>query len=96
MATSISEKLEKLFADGQWHDRRELMPKFDMTYIQIRDAVRALPSFKNGELISGEQGWRLAKYATRDEIEYFTARLRAQANSMLERVHRVKAANEAA
>lgn len=96
MKISISEKLEKLFADGQWHDRRELMPKFNMTYIQIRDAVRALDSFKNGELISGDQGWRLAKYATREEVEHFTARLRAQANTMLERVHRVIAANKAA
>lgn len=93
---SIQEKLLKVFSDGKWHDRRELMPKFGLSYIQIRDAIRDLDVFKNGELISGNKGWRLVTHATSAELDEFTARLRSQARTMLKRIIAVKRARKAA
>jgi hypothetical protein len=79
-------KLEKILAKNRgWIRAKKLKQRFG---ISDRDA-RFLAS-ESVKIISGDKGYKLASYASLDEVRLFCSRLRSQAQKMNDRAWNVK------
>ena len=67
--------------DGQWHKGRELCAVLQTDERTLRQCADDAA----GEVISGNQGYRLLKFASNTEIDHAEARLLSQARKMTER-----------
>lgn len=71
-----------------WMTRRQLCARYDYTDRELR----RLAEHSNGDIISGQQGYRLTHEATIDEVNHAEAWLLSQAAKMRERALEIRLA----
>lgn len=72
--------------DGRWHKAGELQ-----TRLHTSDRVlRKCADLSAGRVISSDQGYKLIRFATLEEIDEAENRLRSQARRMLHRVIEIR------
>ncbi len=80
--------MRALLDDGAWHTAKEIARALQL---DLRE-VRYLASHAHGTIISSTDGYKLTSKATPAEVDAALARLRHQAQQMLERVHETEVA----
>jgi hypothetical protein len=80
--------MRALLDDGGWHTAKEIARALQL---DLRE-VRYLANHAHGTVISSVDGYKLTSKATPAEVETALARLRHQAQQMLERVHETEVA----
>jgi hypothetical protein len=75
--------------DGAWHRAKELCARI----AGLTDrAVRQIAEESHGEVLSGQLGYRLTKYATRAEANRAEAWLISQGKHMIDRARQIRIA----
>jgi hypothetical protein len=75
------DKIMARLVDGQWHSAYELSMATGIQKRSIRDVAQR----SDGEIISGNSGYKLTCHATDSEIYEFVGRMTSQINLMRER-----------
>ena len=82
---ALPEQIDALvsaLSGGEWRKAFRITKETGLNDRQVRAAANA----SEGQVISGQQGYKLTKLATMDEIDHATAWMRKQANEMTKRV----------
>lgn len=88
-ASQQQTRVMALLSDGEWHTARSVCGLL----VGITDrALRQIAEDSNGEIISGQLGYRLTKFATRKELNHAERWLLSQARHMQERVIQIRRA----
>ena len=83
------EKLTSSLESGEWKTARELQTR---TGLNDR-TLRSLAHESKGQVISGQLGYKLTKYATSDEVSHAANWLRHQASKMSDRAFQISLAH---
>lgn len=75
-------------ADGDWHTRRQLE---QVTHLSDR-TIRAIAEGSRGQVISGQLGYKLTRFATVEEIDHAERWLLSQAAKMKDRALEIRRA----
>ena len=78
-------RLKQVLACGRWIKGRELVSRFGFNHRIIRAIAE-----ETGEIISGQQGYKLASLATDDELKRALADLESRANHIMARAGKVR------
>ena len=82
----LLDRLIEVLADGRWYQARELK-----TLLHTSDRkVRQLAEFSRGAVISGQQGYRLTRHASVDEIDHAERWLLSQSRKMADRAREIR------
>lgn len=87
LARAAAQRTQMLaaLADGQWHTARELAAQ------GMGDRVaRAVAEGSDGEIISGQLGYKLTRCATVEEVAHAENWLKAQAQKMIRRANQIQ------
>ncbi len=77
--------------DGQWHKAKDLSWSLHTS----DRVIRAMAEQSSGRVISGQEGYKLTRYATNDEIDHAEGWLISQANKMKARAVEIRRARNA-
>ena len=80
--------MRALLDDGAWHTAKDIARALQL---DLRE-VRYLANHAHGTVISSSDGYKLTSKATPAEVDAALARLRHQAQQMLQRVHETEVA----
>ena len=87
----IESTLLEILSDGEWHTEKELKARGF-----TREAIRQTELHLSGQIIGHPNGYKLTKYATKDEVRHTVNWLRKMAHNILERANTIQAAAGAA
>lgn len=80
-AAKLLDRMLSILSDGSW-----VKGKYLCAVLHTNERiVRRIADLSAGQIISSDQGYRLIRYASLDEIEHAQARLLSQAKKMQER-----------
>lgn len=82
------DRLIHVLADGRWYRAAELARMFTTTDRMIR----RLADLSDGRVISGQNGYKLTRCATTEEIDHAEAWLLSQARKMTDRAREIRIA----
>lgn len=85
-AAEMMDRFLEQLSDGQWHRAKELSWSLHTS----DRVIRMMAEKSAGRVISGQEGYRLLRYATNDEIDHAEAWLLSQANRMRERALEIR------
>ena len=79
------ERVKCALAGGYWIKGRDISMRYGIPYRNIRAVAE-----KTGDVISGQNGYRLASHATTAEIHRAIADLRSRSNRIAERAIKIE------
>lgn len=86
-AARLTARMMRVLGDGRWHSAADL----GMTVAGLNDRVaRAIAERSNGEILSGQTGYKLTAFATAAECRHAEAVLQSQARKMLARAIEIR------
>ncbi len=89
-----------VLSDGNWHTCREIAEQLGIPFKtqgvrdisrRMNDMIRTFAMYDSGEVISGNRGYRLTRFADREEITQTCNRLSSQVMRMQEHVSNLRA-----
>jgi len=87
------DRLLEVLQDGKWYTARELCR---LLLVGDDRTIRKWADLSGGRVISTEQGYKLTRFATNDEIDHAENRLLSQARRMTERAVEIRKARNGA
>jgi hypothetical protein len=85
------DRLLELLGDGQWLKAGQIAKVTGWNDRKVRE----LADFSGGRVISGDQGYKMTRFASVEEIDHAEARLLSQARKMTERATEIRRARNA-
>jgi hypothetical protein len=85
-AAQTQDRFLELLLDGDWHKGSWLALRLHTS----DRVVRLCADRSGGRVISGQEGYKLTRYATTDEIDHAEAWLLSQARKMTERAVEIR------
>lgn len=87
-AAEYMDRFLSALTDGQWHKSSELQTTLRTSERVLRKCADA----SKGRVISGQQGYKLTRFATVEEVDHAEAWLLSQARQMTDRAREIRVA----